>query len=83
MPWAARSRKRSNYPACVFETGSAELMPESMPVLEGAISTLKRYPELNVEVAGHTDSRGSDASTSTCRRGAPRAVLKYLQATVA
>ena len=44
-----------------FETNSAELLPESIPVLDRAISTLKRYPELNVEVAGHTDSRGSDA----------------------
>ena len=44
-----------------FETNSAELLPESMPVLENAIATLKRYPEVNIEVAGHTDSRGSDA----------------------
>ena len=56
----------------VFETGKADLKPESLPVLEGAIATLKRYPELKIEVAGHTDSRGSDVSTSTCLRGARR-----------
>ncbi len=48
-------------PGVVFESGKADLKPESLPVLEGAIATLKRYPEIKVEVAGHTDSRGSDA----------------------
>src|SRR5215831_15282911 len=42
-----------------FATNSAELLPESIPVLDRAIATLKRYPELKIEVAGHTDSRGS------------------------
>ncbi len=31
-------------PGVVFETGKADLKPESLPVLEGAIATLKRYP---------------------------------------
>ena len=44
---------------CSKPTG--ELLPESIPMLEGAIATLKRYPDVNIEVAGHTDSRGSDA----------------------
>ena len=48
-------------PGVVFETNSADLKSESIPVLDGAVATLKRYPELFVEVAGHTDSDSSDA----------------------
>jgi OOP family OmpA-OmpF porin len=65
-------------PGVVFETGSAELKPESLPVLEGAIATLKRYPELNIEVAGHTDSRGSDAFNLDLSARRAESVLKYL-----
>lgn len=63
-----------------FETNSAELLPESIPVLDRAIATLKRYPELNVEVAGHTDSRGSDAYNLQLSGRRAETVLKYLQA---
>jgi len=62
-----------------FETNSAELLPESTPVLDRAIATLKRYPELNVEVAGHTDSRGSDAYNMDLSARRAETVLKYLK----
>jgi OmpA-OmpF porin, OOP family len=62
-----------------FETNSAELLPESIPVLNNAISTLKRYPEVKVEVAGHTDSRGSDAFNLDLSSRRASSVLKYLQ----
>jgi OOP family OmpA-OmpF porin len=66
-------------PGVVFETNKAELLPESIPVLEGAISTLKRYPELKIEVAGHTDSRGSDAYNLDLSGRRAATVLKYLR----
>ncbi len=44
----------------VFDTDKADLRPESFPILDDAVETLKRYPELSVEVAGHTDNVGSD-----------------------
>jgi OOP family OmpA-OmpF porin len=66
-------------PGVVFETNSAELKPESLPVLEGAIATLKRYPEINIEVAGHTDSRGSDAFNLDLSARRAESVLKYLR----
>jgi OOP family OmpA-OmpF porin len=62
-----------------FETNSDGLLPESLPVLNNAIATLKRYPELNIEVAGHTDSRGSDAYNLALSSRRAQAVLKYLQ----
>ena len=62
-----------------FATNSAELLPESVPVLDRAIATLKRYPELKVEVAGHTDSRGADAYNQQLSARRAATVLKYLQ----
>jgi OOP family OmpA-OmpF porin len=63
----------------VFETNSADLRSESLPVLENAIATLKRYPELTIEVAGHTDSRGSDAYNLQLSGKRAQAVLDYLE----
>ncbi len=62
-----------------FASNSAELLPESIPVLENAIATLKRYPEVNIEVAGHTDSRGSDAYNLDLSARRAESVLKYLR----
>jgi outer membrane protein OmpA-like peptidoglycan-associated protein len=35
------------------------LLPGAEPLLESAAATLNRYPNLQIEVAGHTDSDGS------------------------
>jgi OmpA-OmpF porin, OOP family len=66
-------------PGVVFETCKADLLPESLPVLEGAIATLKRYPDLKIEVAGHTDSRGSDALNLDLSARRAGTVLQYLR----
>jgi outer membrane protein OmpA-like peptidoglycan-associated protein/opacity protein-like surface antigen len=42
-----------------FETNSDVLRPGSETVLDDAAETLLRNPQLQVEVAGHTDSRGN------------------------
>ena len=47
-------------------------------MLDSAIATLKRYPELNIEVAGHTDSRGSDALNLDLSARRAETVLAYL-----
>jgi OOP family OmpA-OmpF porin len=66
-------------PGVVFETNKADLLPESVPVLEGAVATLKRYPDLKIQVAGHTDSRGSDAYNLDLSARRAATVLKFLQ----
>jgi outer membrane protein OmpA-like peptidoglycan-associated protein len=55
-----------------FATNSAELLPESIPVLDRAIATLKRYPELSVEVAGIRTAVVPIRTTSSSRPGVPR-----------
>ena len=44
-----------------FETNSDRLVDATSAILDDAAATLRRYPDLMVEVAGHTDSQG-DAS---------------------
>jgi iron complex outermembrane receptor protein len=65
-------------PGVVFETNSAELKSESLPILDGAVATLKRYADIVVEVAGHTDSAGNDAYNLALSKRRAETVMKYL-----
>jgi outer membrane protein OmpA-like peptidoglycan-associated protein len=42
-----------------FKTGSAEITPESETTLKRALQGLLDFPEVEVEIAGHTDNTGS------------------------
>lgn len=66
-------------PGVVFATDKADLLPESYPVLNDAIATLKKNPDLKIEVAGHTDSRGSDAHNKALSQRRAATVEKYLK----
>jgi OOP family OmpA-OmpF porin len=46
----------------LFATGSAELQPESTPVLKEIASTLKQHAELRILIEGHTDNVGDPAA---------------------
>jgi OmpA-OmpF porin, OOP family len=46
--------------------------------LRDAVETLKRYPQLRVEIAGHTDSVGSAVYNQGLSERRARAVLEYL-----
>ncbi len=48
-----------------FDTGKATLKPASRRAILAASALLKKYPTLKLEVQGHTDSIGSDASNLT------------------
>lgn len=43
-----------------FDFDKATLRPDAVAILNEAVEILKRYPELKVEVAGHTDQCGKD-----------------------
>jgi len=62
-----------------FATASADLLPEADYVLQYAVKTLKKHPELVVEIAGYTDSRGSAPYNLTLSQHRAESVLKYLQ----
>ena len=67
-----------------FETGKAELKPEALPVLDGVGDLLTKWPALQIEIGGHTDSKGSaklNAKLSQARADTVRAyVLKRFPA---
>lgn len=44
-----------------FEFDSDRLTPEAKAILNQVAETLQAYPDINVEIAGHTDGLGSDA----------------------
>ncbi len=65
-------------PGVNFQTNSNILTPDSVGTLDGAVSTLRRYPELRVECAGHTDSRGAADYNQGLSQRRAEAVCDYL-----
>ena len=62
-----------------FEFDSDRLTPESKEILNGVAETLKAYPEVNVEVSGHTDYVGTDAYNLALSEHRANAVKTYLE----
>lgn len=60
-----------------FEFNKTRLRPDAVTILDGAASILKRYPDMNVEVAGHTDNVGSDEYNQKLSEGRADAVRTY------
>jgi OOP family OmpA-OmpF porin len=61
-----------------FDYDKSNLRPDAVQILSEATEILKRYPELKVEVAGHTDSKGTDAYNQALSERRARAVYDYL-----
>ena len=61
-----------------FANNSADLTPESIAILDGAVATLKRRADINVEVAAHTSSRGAAAYNMSLSNRRATSVKDYL-----
>ena len=61
-----------------FETGKAALLAESHGTLDVVGEVLKKWPELKIEIGGHTDARGSDAHNLTLSQARAESVRGYL-----
>jgi OOP family OmpA-OmpF porin len=62
-----------------FATDSAVLVPESDFVLTYAVNTLKKYPNIVIEVRGHTDNKGSKKHNLVLSQHRAESVLTYLK----
>src|SRR5262249_36883143 len=61
-----------------FETGKADLTPDSYDALDEVGRVLVKWPDLQIEVGGHTDSRGPEAMNQTLSEARASTVLSYL-----
>ncbi len=61
-----------------FDFDKSTLRPDAVAILNEAIEVLKKYPELKVEVAGHTDSKGTDEYNQKLSDRRAKAVYDYL-----
>lgn len=61
-----------------FDTAKADLTPGAIEVLDRVAVSLAAYPEIRVEVAGHTDSKGSRAYNVRLSQKRAEAVRDYL-----
>ncbi|MEO9778822.1 MAG: OmpA family protein [Sedimentitalea sp.] len=62
-----------------FTTGSARLDAKSTPLLDNLYDIVNRCPELAIEVAGHTDSDGSEVANQRLSERRAASVATYLQ----
>jgi len=61
-----------------FEFAKADLLPKSKTELDRLIGILGQYPKMEIEIAGHTDNVGDDASNLTLSKARAAAVRSYL-----
>ncbi len=61
-----------------FETGKADIKPESYERLNQVGKILAQWPQLQIEIGGHTDSRGSDKLNQDLSQRRAQSVLDYL-----
>jgi OmpA-OmpF porin, OOP family len=63
----------------LFATGSAEILPESFPIIEAVATTLLHHPEFKVvEVAGHADERSDDTFNLKLTQDRARSVVEAM-----
>jgi outer membrane protein OmpA-like peptidoglycan-associated protein len=61
-----------------FDYNKSDLQSESKPDLNRAINFLRQNPGITIEIAGHTDSLGSDQYNQNLSQERANAVLQYM-----
>lgn len=63
-----------------FETGSAELKPESSAEIDRLAILLKQSPQLRIQINGHTDHVGTEADNQALSEARAKSVYQALNA---
>jgi OmpA-OmpF porin, OOP family len=61
-----------------FDTGKSTIKSSSHKMLNKVATILKSTQNMNVEIQGHTDNRGSNSMNAALSKARAKAVLKYL-----
>jgi outer membrane protein OmpA-like peptidoglycan-associated protein len=61
-----------------FETNSATILANSYKILDQANEVLQSFPELRLQIDGHTDDVGADDANMTLSAARARSVREYL-----
>lgn len=61
-----------------FDSGKSQLRPESFAELDRLVAIIKQYPNLRVEISGHTDSRGSMSFNQRLSQQRAQSVVDYI-----
>ncbi len=65
-------------PEILYEFASWELLPQFKDSLNGLVQTLKDNPRIVIELASHTDSRGTDQLNDTLSQRRAQTVVDFL-----
>lgn len=63
-----------------FETNSDVITPVGLALLDEILEALRQFPDISIEIAGHTDDQGSDDYNLDLSRRRAEAVLAYVVA---
>ncbi len=78
LPAAAPEPKKLELQGVNFDFDRAALRPDAFGALDADVAALKERSDVKVEVAGHTDSRGSDEYNVNLSQRRAEAVRNYL-----
>jgi type IX secretion system PorP/SprF family membrane protein len=63
----------------LFATGSAQIDQASFPALDNLVAFLRKNPNLKIEIGGHTDNVGNQATNQRLSENRAKAVADYLK----
>ena len=61
-----------------FQHNRAVIRPQSFPILDTVAQVMRDFPDITIEVQGHTDSRGNDAYNMRLSQQRADSVRQYL-----
>ena len=62
-----------------FKTGSAEILKTSNKILDKAVKVMQDYPDIKLEIQGHTDDVGDDAANLDLSQKRAESVKAYFE----
>jgi outer membrane protein OmpA-like peptidoglycan-associated protein/tetratricopeptide (TPR) repeat protein len=74
----AKSGKSYDLPEIKYKTSSAEITPESKPVLDAFADYMNENPDLKIEIRGHTDNTGNSTANLALSSDRAFTIMDYL-----